>query len=103
MDDDRANFLRGNKAHLLYFWHVMDTCDLLPNTLTILPNEFSASSGGIPSTQQEPSTKKHKRERAEEQSEDIKFKRHVSASFGHLAMAEGQLAVGNALEKKMEA
>jgi hypothetical protein len=47
MDDDRRNFLRGNKQHLLYFWHVMDTCDLLLNTLTVLPNEFSASTDGI--------------------------------------------------------
>jgi hypothetical protein len=107
MDDDRANFLRGNKQHLLYFWHVMDTCDLLPNTLTVLPNEFSASSDGIPSTRELPDdlppvAKKNKRERAE-QTEDIQFKRHVSESFGHLAMAEGHLAVGSALAKKMEA
>jgi hypothetical protein len=107
MDDDRANFLRGNKQHLLYFWHVMDTCDLLPNTLTILPNEFSASSGGIPMTREPtgdpPSNKKNKREREEQQTEENQFKRHVSESFGHLAMAEGHLAVGSALEKKMEA
>jgi hypothetical protein len=54
MDDDWRNFFRGNKQHLLYFWHVMDTCDLLLNTLTVLPNVFSASTDGIPSTQQQP-------------------------------------------------
>jgi hypothetical protein len=102
MDDDRRNFLRGNMQHLLYFWHVMDTCDLLIYTLMVLPNEFTASSAGVPSTQKRagdtPTITNIKRAREEQQADDNNFKHHVSESFGHLALAEGHLALGSALK-----
>jgi hypothetical protein len=107
MDDNRANFLRGNKPHLLYFWHVMQLCHLLPNTLSILPHEFSASSDGIPLTQElsgdHSVTKKNKQQREEEKEREIQFKHHVSESFGRLATAEENKAVGSALLEKREA
>jgi hypothetical protein len=85
----------------------MDTCDLLLNTLTVLANEFSASTDGIPSAQQwpgdTPSISNNKQACEEQQAEDKNFKRHVPDSFGHIALAEGHLALGSALEKKMEA
>ena len=100
MDDDRACFLLGRKPHLLYFWNAMDICHLLPNTLTVLPAEFSASSDGIPSTLElsgdRSATKKSKREHDEQRAEDRQFKQNISESFGHLATA-------SALERKMEA
>jgi hypothetical protein len=82
----------------------MDTCDLLLNTLEVLPNEFTASSAGVPSTQERtgdtPTITNNKRACEEQQADDNNFKHHVSESFGHLALAEGHLALGSALEKK---
>lgn len=48
-DDDRSNFLEGNKTHLLYFWQVLDETKLLQKTLLIIPKNHSASSDGVPS------------------------------------------------------
>jgi hypothetical protein len=107
MDNDRWNFLHGNKQHFLYFWHVMDTCDLLLNTLKVLPNEFTASSDGVPKTQEcagdTPTvTNNNEHAREEQQAYDNNFKQLVSECFGHLALVEGYLALGSALEKKVE-
>ena len=40
-DDDRANFLSGNRSSLLYYWHVAVDHDLLSQTLNILPDDMS--------------------------------------------------------------
>jgi hypothetical protein len=107
MDDDCQNFLRGNKQHPFYFWHVMDTCDLLLNTLTVLPNEFTASSDRVSLTQERAGDTptmitNNKQACKEQQADDNNFKHHASESFGHLALAEGHLALGSALGKIME-
>lgn len=43
-DDDRSNFLNGNRTTLLYYWHVAVENNLLESTLSILPDEMSATS-----------------------------------------------------------
>ena len=46
-DDDRANFLSGNRTSLLYFWHVAIEHDLLSHTVNILPTELSATTNSV--------------------------------------------------------
>jgi hypothetical protein len=88
MDDDCRNFLRENKQHLLYFFHVIDACDLLLNTLTVSPNELTASSDGVPLTQERaggtPTITNNKRARKEQQADDNHFKHRVSDSCTEL-------------------
>ena len=46
-DDDRANFLSGNRTSLLYFWHMAIEHDLLSHTVNILPTELSATTNSV--------------------------------------------------------
>jgi hypothetical protein len=50
IDDNRANFLNGNKSHLLYFWQILDETQILQSTLCVLPKTVSASVDNIPAT-----------------------------------------------------
>ena len=46
-DDDRANFLSGNRSSLLYFWHVAIEHELLSHTVNILPRGLGATTESI--------------------------------------------------------
>ena len=42
--DDRASFLRGKPSDILYWWHVLDTLDVLQATCVMFNKEVGASS-----------------------------------------------------------
>jgi hypothetical protein len=49
-NSDWQNFLGNNKPHLLYYWQLLEDNDILESTLSVIPNEISASSESVPET-----------------------------------------------------
>jgi hypothetical protein len=48
--DNRSNFLGNFKSHLLYYWHLADTFDILKNVCCVLSPGVTATCNGVPST-----------------------------------------------------
>ena len=84
--DNRKNFLRDLKPHILYCWQIFDDFYILQNSLSVIPAEFSASSDSVSITNK-------KRKRTENSSnEGIKgnenFQKKVAEGFDKLADAQ---------------
>jgi hypothetical protein len=86
VDDNRKTFLGIFKSHILYFWHLMDTYDLLHRSLSQLKNELSASSLGVPTTQGLSETVQRKRKAEKEQTErDDKLRSVITEKIALIA------------------
>lgn len=102
-DDDRANFLGGNKPHLLYFWQILDECELLQRTLSIIPKEHSASSDGIPSTSSSTTGSNRKKPRDDDDEDTKNFQRKIEASFSDIASSSRVVADSTFLSSRVVA
>jgi len=85
-DDNRASFLHICKSHILHFWHLMDTCQLLSRSMARLKAEQSASSLGVPKTQGPSAATQRKRKAEQEKAKrDEKMKSSIYANIGVIA------------------
>lgn len=71
--------------HLLYIWQILDECQLLQKTLSIVLKEHSASCDGIPSAMNSLSGSNWKKPRDDEAEDIKKFQRNIEASFSEIA------------------
>jgi hypothetical protein len=103
IDDDRQNFLGKEKPHLLYFWQILDDYQILSKTLSILPNDMSASSEGIPMTNV--SSTNNKRKAVDEKTlleQNGKFQRNMTMTTLKMAEASNdQVCQGLRKEKRV--
>lgn len=88
--DNRKNFLRGRGSHLLYFWQIFDDNAILYHTLAKLPNQFCASSEGVPSTIGGSRAARRQREEEERlaRDRDEEFKTSVATSMHSMARSD---------------
>jgi hypothetical protein len=93
-DDDRSNFLGGQKSHLLYFWSILEETQMLQKTLSIIPRDLSASSDGVPTTMGVINNKRKNKEdnENEEMENTLKFQKSMQASFSELATSSRVVA-----------
>ena len=96
-DDNREKFLpRGHKSYLLYWWHLMDTEDILQSALSVLPEHTSATCDKVPTTAENSDTAERKKRKKNEEAEDVFLKRRVTSSFHTLSIAALQTNLSNA-------
>lgn len=100
-DDDRSNFLGGNKSHLLYFWQILEECELLQKTLSVIPKEYSASSDGVPSAMNSVGGSSRKKPREDDSEETKKFQRSIEASFGEIA-SSSKVVSESSIQKQLK-
>lgn len=86
--DNRAAFLLGFKTHILYFWHLCDTMDILASTLCIMDQSMTASSNGIPiAFAPNNSTKRKHSEAKKAEEQDRSMRRFIGESFRGLTVS----------------
>ena len=84
--DNRKNFLRDEKSHILYFWQLIDENDLLAHSLAKLSDEVRVDSDNVPNTMENTKicNNNNKLLSPDKMAEQV-FKESVSSSFHELA------------------
>ena len=75
-DDDRSNFLCGNRTSLLYFWHMAIHHDILSHTVNILPKHLSATTESV-----SPVSRKMRKDKKRKFHEENKFPDDIVEGF----------------------
>ena len=88
--DNHQSFLGGFKTHILYYWHIADSYDILTKVLCVLDPTVTASSESVPTTEGGAA-----RKRKGNYNEETKFRDKISDAMGTL----GYSSICNELSK----
>ncbi len=83
--DNRKSFLRNNKSHILYMWHLFDESQILQHTLSKLSASVTANVEQIPGAN---APKEVRRRQKDDKNHQRQFQESVAASMDHLSKAQ---------------
>ena len=79
MGDHRATYLNGYKEHVLYYWHLIDSQDIVSKFLNILSKDVAASSDKPAALISEPAKRRKKND---DEEATKKFQKSLMTSIG---------------------